>query len=161
MRKLAMMAAVAAAALMSLPSVAHADWYAGAGYTQYDVDDADDVGGITGRLGYQFNDNFGVEGEGAIGVDDGDDAELNHALGVYGTARVPLTQSFALHGRLGYNHLDIERDAAPDIDEGGLSYGGGLGWTFSNNFGVRADWTRTETDDDEADAISLGGALRF
>jgi hypothetical protein len=50
MKKFAIMAAVAAASMMALPAVAHAEWYAGAAYTQYDTDNAE-VGGVTGRLG--------------------------------------------------------------------------------------------------------------
>ena len=34
MKKFAFMAAVAAATLMAAPSMAQAEWYAGAGYTQ-------------------------------------------------------------------------------------------------------------------------------
>jgi hypothetical protein len=155
------MAAVAAAALLAAPTAAHAEWYAGAAYTQYDVDDADEVGGLTGRLGYRFNPNFAVEGEGTFGVNDGDDAELNHAVGLYGVAAVPFGNGFDVHGRLGYNQIDLERDAAPDLDDGGLSYGGGVGYRFAGGFGVQADWTRTETDEDDADAISIGGSVLF
>src|SRR5687768_13273728 len=58
MRKFAILAAVAAAALMAAPVSAHADWYAGLGYTQYEPEDADENGGVTARLGYRMNPNF-------------------------------------------------------------------------------------------------------
>src|SRR5262245_5798676 len=113
MNKLAFMAAVAVAALTAAPMSAHADWYAGAGYTQFDPDNADNVGGITGRLGYRLNPNFAVEGEGTFGVDDGDDAQLNSALGAYAVGILPIGSSgFEAHARAGYNQLDIERDLA-------------------------------------------------
>ena len=162
MRKFAILAAVAAAALMAAPVSAHADWYAGLGYTQYEPDSADETGGITGRLGYRMNPNFAVEGEGTFGIDDGDDSELNSAIGVYGVGILPFGSSgFEAHGRVGYNQLDIDRTLAPDIDAGGLSYGAGVGWNATQSLGIRADWTRTETDDGDADAISLGGTINF
>src|SRR5262245_46950923 len=162
MKKFAMMAAVAAAALMAVPGDANAQWYEGAGYTQYDPDNADHVGGVTGRLGYRIGPHFAVEGEGTAGVNDGDDASLNSAIGVYGVGIMPIGSSgFDVHGRVGYNQLDIERDAAPDIDDGGISYGGGIGYNFTPSLGVRADWTRTETDDGDAVGVSLGGVLNF
>ena len=71
MNKLAVSLAALAAATFGLPSVAHADWYAGVGYTQYDPDSADDTGGVTGRLGYRMGPHFAVEGEGTFGVDEG------------------------------------------------------------------------------------------
>jgi hypothetical protein len=162
MKKFAIIAAVAAAALMAAPGAAHAQWYVGAGYTQYDPDNADHVGGVTGRLGYRFGPHFAVEGEGTAGVDDGDDADLNSAIGVYGVGIMPIGASgFDVHGRVGYNQLDIERDAAPDIDDGGISYGAGIGYNFTPSLGVRADWTRTETDGGDADGVSIGGVLNF
>jgi hypothetical protein len=162
MNKFAMMAAVAATALMAVPAVAHAEWYAGAGYTQYEPDDADDVGGVTGRLGYRFSPHFAVEGEGTVGVDDGDDADLNSAIGAYAVGILPIGSSgFDVHARAGYNQLDIERDLAPDIDDGGLSYGAGVGWQVGERFGLRADYTRTDTDDADVDGISLGGTVSF
>ncbi len=162
MNKFAMMAAVAAAAFVAVPAAAHAEWYAGAGYTQYDPDGADHVGGVTGRLGYRMSPNFAVEGEGTVGVNDGDNAELNHAVGVYGVGILPIgTSGFDVHSRVGYNQLDISRDAAPDITDGGVSYGAGVGWNVTQRVGIRADWTRTETNDGDADGISLGGTINF
>jgi hypothetical protein len=109
-----------------------------------------------------LNPNFAVEGEGTFGIDDGADSELNSAIGVYGVGILPFGSSgFEAHGRVGYNQLDIERTLAPDLDDGGLSYGAGVGWAATSSLGIRADWTRTETDDGDADAISLGGTLNF
>jgi hypothetical protein len=162
MKKFAMMAAVAAAAFVAVPAAAHAEWYAGAGYTQYEADDADSTGGVTGRLGYRLTPHFAVEGEGTAGVSDGDNASLNSAIGIYGVGTLPIGSSgFDVHGRVGYNQIDMDRDAAPDLDDGGLSYGAGVGWNVTSRVGLRADFTRTETDSADADAISLGGTINF
>lgn len=162
MNKFAMMAAVAATALTAAPAVAHAEWYAGAGYTQYQLDDAD-VGGVTGRVGYRFNPHFAVEGEGTLGVDDDSNAEFNGAYGAYAVGILPIGSSgFDVHGRAGYNQIDVDGTfPQSDIDAGGFSYGAGVGWRVGERFGLRADITRTDTDDGDADAISLGGTVNF
>jgi outer membrane immunogenic protein len=162
MTKFALMAAVAVATVAMAPIAAHAEWYAGAAYTQYDLDAAD-VGGVTGRLGYRFNPNFAVEGEGTLGVEDDDNAELNGAYGAYAVGILPLgTGGFDVFGRAGYQQFDVDgAGPQPDIDEGGLSYGAGVGWRFGAGFGLRADYTRTEADEEEIDAISLGGVVNF
>jgi outer membrane immunogenic protein len=159
MKKFAMMAAVAAAALMAVPAVAHAEWYAGAAYTQFDLDGAE-VGGATGRLGYRFSPNFAVEGEGSVGLDDDEGVELNHAVGAYAVGIVPFGSSgFSAHGRIGYAQAEVETPLG-DADDDGLSYGAGLGWSATNSIGIRADYTRFEGDED-ADAISLGASFNF
>jgi len=162
MKKFAMMAAVAAAALMAVPAAAHAQAYAGAAYTQYDFDEAE-AGAVTGRLGYRFTPNLAVEGEASLGVSDDDDAELNGAYGAYAVGILPIGASgFEAHARAGYMQFDVDgAGLQPDIDEGGFSYGAGVGWRATENFGIRADYTRTEADDSDVDAISLGGSFNF
>ena len=159
MKKFAMMAAVAVAAMMAVPSVASAEWYAGAAYTQYDLD-GPEVGGITGRLGYRINPNFAVEGEGTFGLDDDEGVELNHALGAYAVGIVPFGSSgFSAHGRLGYQTIEVDTPLG-DADDDGLAYGVGLGWAATPGIGIRADYTRMDGDED-ADAISLGAQFNF
>lgn len=159
MKKFAMMAAVAATALMAVPAVAHAEWYAGAAYTQYDLD-GPEVGGVTGRLGYRMNPNFAVEGEGTFGIDDDEGVELNHALGAYAVGIVPFGASgFEAHGRLGYQTIEVDTPLG-DADDDGLAYGVGLGWNATSNIGIRADYTRMDGDED-TDAISLGASFNF
>ncbi len=158
MKKFAMMAALAAAAMVAIPTVAHAEWYAGAAYTQYDLDGAE-VGGATGRLGYRFNPNFAVEGEGTVGVDDDEGVELNHAAGAYAVGIIPIGAGFSAHGRVGYQTMQIDTPFG-DADDDGLAYGGGVSWQATPGIGIRADYTRMEGDFD-SDAISLGAAFNF
>lgn len=158
MKKFAMMAAVAVAALMAVPAVAHAEWYAGAAYTQYDLNGAE-VGGATGRLGYRINPNFAVEGEGTVGVDDDQGVELNHAVGAYAVGIVPIGAGFSAHGRVGYQTMEVDTPLG-DVDDDGLAYGGGVSWQATPGIGIRADYTRMEGDLD-SDAISLGAAFNF
>ncbi len=159
MKKFTMMAAVAAAALMAVPAVAHAEWYAGAAYSRYSVEDAD-LGGVTGRLGYRMNPNFAVEGEGTVGVDDDQGVELNHAVGAYAVGILPIGSSgFEAHGRVGYQTVELDTPGG-DVEDDGVAYGAGVSWQATPGLGIRADYTRMEGDED-GDAISLAGTMNF
>lgn len=159
MKKIAIMAAVAAAALMAAP-VASAQVYGNLGYTQYDFDDSDvQVGGPTARVGYQFNPNFAIEGEGTFGTDDDGGVELNNALGAYAVGRVPLGSSFDVHGRVGYQTIDLDTPLG-GVDDDGVGYGVGVGWQATPGIGIRADYTRFDGDL-ESDAVSLTGTMSF
>ncbi|MEZ5961326.1 MAG: outer membrane beta-barrel protein [Hyphomonadaceae bacterium] len=159
MKKFAMIAAVAATAAIAMPTVAHAEWYAGAAYTQFDLDGAE-VGGATGRLGYRFSPNFALEGEASTGIDDDAGVELNHSVGAYAVGIVPFGSSgFSAHGRVGYAQAEVDTPLG-DVDDEGLSYGAGVSWAATPGIGIRADYTRLEGDND-ADAISLGASFNF
>lgn len=159
MNKFAIMAAVAAAALMTAPTAAHAqEWYAGAGYTNFDFD-AGNADAITGRLGYKFNRNFAVEGEGSFGVND-DEVDLNHNLGAYAVGILPVSDSFDVHARVGYQTSEVDTPMG-SADDDGLGYGVGATWHFTPSFGLRADWTRMDGDGGNDDAVSLGGVVSF
>jgi hypothetical protein len=159
MYKLALLAAVAALALMTAPQSASAQAYVGAGYTNFDYDGGD-VGAVTGRLGYRLSPHLAVEGEASTGVDDDDGIELNHNLGAYARAILPVTSNFDVHGRVGYTTSEVDTPLG-DVDDDGLAYGAGAEYRFTQNFGLRADWTRLEGDEAESDALSLGGVLNF
>lgn len=160
MKKFAMMAAVAAAAMMAMPAAANAEWYAGAAYTNFDADGAD-IGAVTGRLGYRLAPNFAVEGEASTGIDDEDGIELNHNAGIYGVGILPVTSNLDLHARVGYQQTEVGTPIGDFSDEG-VGYGVGATYRFAPNLGVRADWTRLEGDNEaEADAISIGGVVNF
>jgi outer membrane immunogenic protein len=158
MNKFAIMAAVAAVALMAAPTAASAQAYVGAAYTQFDFNGGE-VDAATARLGYRFGPNFAVEGEGSIGLDD-DTVELNHNLGAYAVGIVPVGSALDLHARVGYQVTEVDTPFG-EADADGLGYGVGATWNLTPSVGIRGDWTRIEGDDEEADAISLGGVLRF
>lgn len=159
MQKVILSAAVALGAIMALPAAASAQAYVGAGYSHFDTDGAGDLGAVTGRLGYRFHPNFAVEGEAGFGVKDDGPFELNHTVGAYAVAILPLSDRFDLHGRLGYQTTEIGTPLG-DIDSDGVAYGVGGTFNLTPRFGVRADVTRQEGDID-ADSVSLGGVFRF
>ena len=144
------------------------------GYTHLDAGDGE-LGAITGRLGYDFTRNFGIEGEGSIGVRDEDitvggvDGSLEHEYdaAVYGVAKVPVSENLELFGRVGYGTTSIKADVAgvsATEDGESLNYGAGANWFFDGQNGVRADWTRRDFTDDqggEIDTYGLSFVRRF
>ena len=171
MKKLAISVAAILAGAIAAPAAANAEAYANLGYTQFSADDVD-VGGITGRLGYKFNPNFGIEGEATFGVsnDTADflgtpvEIELNHQYGVYGIGFLPLGDSVELFGRVGYSTIDAEGSFggfSAGVDDDGIAFGGGAQWNFTPKFGVRAEYTRLEGNDDGVNAYGLSGVFKF
>lgn len=158
MNKIAIMAAVAAIALMAAPASASAQGYVGLGYTNFDYDGGD-VDAVTGRLGYRMGPHFAIEGEASTGLDD-DDVDLNHNVGGYLRGILPVSSNFDVHARVGYQTTEVDTPLG-DFEDDGVAYGAGAEWRFAQNFGVRADWTRLEGDEGEADALSIGGVLNF
>jgi outer membrane immunogenic protein len=168
MKKLALLStlglALVATLLVATPAAAQdlsPGFYAGAGYTHYDLEGAS-VGGVTGRVGYRFHPNFAVEGEATFGVRDDDNAELDNAYGVYAVGVLPVTSNLDLFARAGYQQLSVNGTGpALDIDDGGAGYGAGAHLRLTDRFGVRGEYTRLDTDGGESDAISLSGVVNF
>lgn len=137
-------------------------------YSHLDTD-AGDLGALTGRGTYFFNRYLGAEGEVSIGIDDADvgggTVELEHALGAFGVLRAPVSDRVELFGRAGYATSEFEASvpglgsASGDVD--GLAYGVGGKVFLTDKFGIRADASRYEGDDAEADVFSIGGVYRF
>ena len=108
------------------------------GYSNFDVGPAE-VGALTGRGTYFFNNNFGVEGEASVGVKDDDfgfgKVELDHSLGAYGVMQAPVSERVSLFGRLGYSSTELSANdpalnaAAADIK--GVAYGVGAKFNAS------------------------------
>jgi OmpA-OmpF porin, OOP family len=129
--------------------------------------------------GYMFNRHFGVEGayvnlgEASYSGDffglpvTGGKVEVSGfnvaALGSY-----PITEQFSVFGKIG---LFIWESEASDTTGGlpfsnqadgtDISFGLGVGYSFTRNLGLRAEWERFKLDDVDADLISLGVVWRF
>lgn len=146
-------------------------WYGSAGYSNLSADGTDvDLGAVTGRLGAKLHPNFGLEGEGSVGVNDDQigaiDVELEHDLAAYAVGYLPLNPNLELFARVGYGTTSIEASSgALAVTEDGesVNYGVGANYFFDGVNGVRADWTRRDfrDDDGEADVWSLGYVRRF
>ncbi|WP_439471706.1 porin family protein [Brevundimonas sp.] len=169
--------ATAAVTLIAAPAMAQepASRITGsAGYTYFDGDNGN-LGAITGRVGYDFTRNLGVEGEASFGVKDdhitvaGLEGSLEHQYdaAVYGVAKLPVNENFELFGRLGYGTTQVKADVAgvqATNDGESVNYGVGANYFFDGQNGVRADWTRRDFRGDnggEADTYGVSFVRRF
>jgi outer membrane immunogenic protein len=132
---------------------------------------------ITVRGAAFFTPNFGVEGEFAFGpgkemigsipgVVTNLKVGVKTDIGAYAIAKLPINNRFQIFGRVGYGQTEIEIDGtfpAPigrqteSEDVGGFRYGGGVLVNFTDEYGIRADYTRVEMD--EADNIDIDGGV--
>lgn len=157
------------AVLMATPAAfAQSNVELSGGYTHLEAEDAE-LGALTGRGTYFFNRYLGAEGEFSIGVQDedvgGGTIELDNSLGAFGVLRAPVSERAELFGRVGYARSEFNASvpgigsASGDVD--GLAYGVGGKLFFTERLGVRADVTRYEGDDGEADAFTIGAVVKF
>ena len=162
-----------AAALAFAPAAMAQDmgWYGDVGVAQVSVD----VGGgdldfttIQGRVGYDFNDYFGAEGELGFGVagesGGGASIDLSYNVGAYGVISTANTEGFEFFGRLGFAKAELDGNAGSISGSGsddGLAYGAGIKYLFDGVNGIRADYTRYDFDLVEADVISVAYARKF
>ena len=115
--------------------------------------------------GYQFNDFIAAEVGVRIasGFDRKDSAGKtdfdykSYSLG--GSARYPLGERFALTGKAGYHFWDVQVNtnsgSGRSVDESDLYFGGGLEFA-TGKMSFRAEYTRYELDDIDADVLSIG-----
>ena len=158
--------APAAVTLIAAPAMAQepASPFTGSvGYTHFDGDNGN-LGAITGRVGYDFTRNLGVEGEASIGVKDDDftvagvDGSLEHQYdaAVYGVAKLPVNENFELFGRLGYGTTKVKADIAgfsASEDGESINYGVGANYFIDGRNGIRADWTRRGLQEDNGGEV--------
>ena len=143
------------------------------GYTQLDTDGGE-LGAVTGRVGYDFSRNFGIEGEASAGVKDADitfadvDGRLKHDwdAAAYGVAKLPVNDNLELFGRLGYGVTRVSASlagATPSADGESVNYGIGANYFIDGQNGIRADWTRRDfrSDGGRVDAYGLSFVRRF
>jgi len=127
-----------------------------------------DTYNILGRVGYNFNEYFGVEGEASIGISgdevDGIDVDTPYSFGGYLTGRYPVSDQFDLFARVGYNVVNVEIDNGfdeADEDFDGFAIGGGVQYNFDDVNGVRLGYTYNDGGDLEADVIDLVYVRKF
>jgi len=143
--------ALATAAMAGFASTASAQdsgAYVNVGVDAYEFD----AFAIGGKVGYDINDYFAVEGQGAFGIIDDTEtfggtefsAGIDYAVGVFGVVKSPITNNFNLFGRVGYQLTEISASGGGASVSGnfdGLALGAGLQYMFNGQNGVRAEYT--------------------
>jgi len=142
---------IAATALTGLASAAHAQdngAYVGIGAATYEFDTI----GIDGKIGYNFNDYFGVEGQGILGLSSetetiGTDeitGKIDYTIGAFAVARLPLSEKLDVFARGGYHQTGISLEGlgqSVDGDVDGFAAGGGIQYNLDEKSGIRAEYT--------------------
>ena len=132
-------------------------WYVGGDIGTVDFADEEDTGWkILG--GYQLNRNFAAElGYGTLFDKDG--VEVT-AWDLVGVGILPLNNQFSVYGKLGFAMWEAEGPGG-SVDGTDLTYGVGAQYDLTPKLGLRLQWQRYDTDDEEADAFTLGAIYRF
>jgi len=119
---------------------------------------------LTGRLGYQFTENFSVEGQGGFGVSDdginGFDVGIENSFAAFARAAVPVSEQFNFFAKGGYHftRFSVEGNGIDDfLDVDGFAYGGGVEYLFDRKNGLRADITFLDSDDDNINGVDFSG----
>lgn len=167
--------ALATVAVAALAGAAHAEtsFYVNGGYSAFDGDGAT-LNGLTVRGGAFFNEYFGVEGEFSFGVGEEEldfesTIELSNQYGGYVIGKMPVGENFDVFGRVGYGSAEFEATVdsigSGSVDVDGFAYGVGGQFFFTENFGVRGEYTRFEADDEQLDGgldtYSISAVFRF
>ncbi|MGI9297581.1 MAG: porin family protein [Gammaproteobacteria bacterium] len=185
------LAAILAAAMLSVPAAAQeesdksgffvapevgqvkAKDYCDQFPSSWSCEDSEIMFGISG--GYQFNEFFAAEGgvRFASGFDftsqdgsvNGDVDFMSFSIG--GRARLPFGGNFAATGKAGFHFWEADASITGTTsvelsdDDTDPYFGGGLEFIASDNIAVRAEYTRYQLDDDDADVISGAVVVRF
>jgi opacity protein-like surface antigen len=102
------------------------------------------------------------------------DLELNYLFAGFVRAQYPVSDRFDVHGRVGYAFIEAEANASldgegdPDDsfklaegDDNGLAFGAGATFDVTERFQLRADYTRYEFDDVDANGVSVTAGFKF
>lgn len=166
MNKLAILAIVATLVAGAANAQTSNEVYANAGVTQRHTS-ATDTTALTGRVGTNLNQYFGVEAEAGYGIIGdkvlGTKIKQNGNLGGFAVARAEVAPSFSLLGRMGYSHTWAEASAlgvTQKSDDGSFAVGAGAQYMFDENNGIRADYTRL-TKDKGVDTFGVSYVRKF
>ncbi len=146
--------------VIPLPVIATYPFYIGmdlvnARFSADSGSDFNSLVGIVGKVGYDFNQYFGVEARFGTGLNNEDitsttgtfEAELKETYGLYLKPQLPLNRYLNLFALIGYaqSKVDITNtgtNASGSADEGSVSYGLGLGYHINNRLDVVFDAVR-------------------
>jgi hypothetical protein len=164
---LAFTATQAAAQEASYPAV-----YGNLGYSFVDGGSNITLGAVNARVGGRLHKYFGVEGEGALGVDSDTTTvsgvpvkvKLKHSFAAYAVGFLPLAPNFDVFVRGGYGSIKLSASAlgatVSDSDDS-WNYGAGGQYLFDGKNGVRVDFTRHDYGGGHANVWSAAYVRNF
>lgn len=156
----------------------------GQAYVNVGIDAVEfDAYALSGKVGYNINEYFGVEGQAGFGIIDDSfddeefgieaDAGVSYLVGIFGTLRTPVADSAELFARAGYHFTGISveiddgfDDFSDTVDFDGFAIGVGGQYFFgpAQLNGVRAEYTYLDIDNAgsaDGDLFSLSYVRRF
>jgi OOP family OmpA-OmpF porin len=130
--------------------------YAGVDIGTTDFDGVDDSETSAGAfVGYNFDKNFGLEAN-YRNLFDKNNVEANQ-FGLSMIATMPLSNTFSVYGRLGYNRLNIESGGFKD-HESKVLYGAGVSYAFTPSISGRVEVQKPHSD---LTNLSAGVVFKF
>ena len=155
---------VSTTALSLCATVAHAQipapsLSASVGYTKKEDSNLE---AVQARLSARFHPNFGIEGEGALGIEPNTLAfpsvppltiknQLRRELGVYAVGYLPVTPNAEVFARVGYGNTWFKRTvhlppnlAVNKFDADSINFGVGGQYDLDGKNGGRVDYTRQD-----------------
>jgi len=152
------LATAAVAGFASTASAQDSGAYINAGIDTYEFD----VFNLGGKVGYNFTENFGVEGQASFGVSSKDDIKVKSAFGGFAVARMPVSEQFDLFVRGGYHSTSVGVDGiSGSVSLDGFAVGGGAQFFFTENDGVRIEYTYLDADGGSADTAGISYVRKF
>ena len=137
----------------------------------------EDLGGIQGRLGYNFNRYLGAEIEGSVGVNSKQylgprrritfDRKIKHSEAAFAVARLPVTKNVSVMLRGGYHNTKLAlnprstRLTTVNIEDEGFAWGPGIEWKLSPKNSIRADYTNYDFTIQDLGAASVSYVRKF
>lgn len=141
------------------------------GKTDIDVDGFDDATTFSFGGGYQFNENFALEGRYIDFGDAEDDVDPVWTLEADGfdfsaVALIPANEVFTLYGRIGVLSWDFSASEAgfgEFYSESGEDLSVGIGFAFSqgDQLSLTLEYQEFEIDDEDVSTYMLGGRFYF
>lgn len=129
------------------------------------------VGAVTGRLGARFGRYVGLEAEASGGVKNdtptpgGYTVSLDHQYAGYVVGYLPVLPNADLFARAGYGNSKIRYQGTGGFAQNteSFNYGAGAQYFLNAHDGVRAEYTRQESNDSgpNADTIGVSYVHRF
>lgn len=167
-------AAIFIGTVMAPNALAESELYVTGGLSSFDADGAD-LQTATFRGGIEFHELLGAEFETSFGLGaeqlDGNssvEVELENQFAGFLVARYPVIPNLDVLGRVGYTSGELQSangGVSSDVDVDGFAFGLGGEYMFTEQLGLRGDYTRIEVDEDSLDGgvnmFSIAGVYKF